>query len=287
VITSDQRRTITTPEGVPLEFTLADVGHRAAAFLVDGLIIVLVGVGLAFLFVFLGAVGGEAFTVLLLLSLFVLRNFYFTWFELRWHGATPAKRLLGLRVIARHGGPLSADAVFVRNLMRELEVFVPLVAILAPEAVLPGSWALTRFVSAVWLGVVVLLPFFNKDHLRAGDLVGGTVVVAAPRTVLLEDLSSEKPSRAAFSFTKEQLDLYGIYELNVLEDLLRRPTPHETHNEVARRIQAKIGWTPGPEESSETFLREFYTAQRARLEQRMLLGERRERKRSGRLNRRP
>jgi uncharacterized RDD family membrane protein YckC len=286
------KRDVVTPEGVLLGFTLARPGDRAAAFLLDALIIIGVGVALVLAVAFFGLLAGaSAFLILLILSTFFLRSFYFTWFECRWQGATPAKRLLGLRVIDRSGGPLTADAVFARNLMREIEVFIPLAVFLAPEAVWPGVPAWVRLLAGVWLGLLALLPFFNRDHLRVGDIVGGTMVVRAPRVVLLEDLSSEAPVRRAgaepaapaFRFTNEQLDLYGIYELQVLEDLLRRPTPAATLDEVARKIQAKIGWSAAPGEDLGAFLRAFYTAQRARLEQRLLLGDRRERKRSGRI----
>jgi len=39
--------------------------------------------------------------------------------------ATPGKRILGIRVAARNGKALTAEAVFARNAMRELEVFLP------------------------------------------------------------------------------------------------------------------------------------------------------------------
>jgi hypothetical protein len=57
---------------------------------------------------------------------------------------------------------------------------------------------------------------------------------------------------------------------------------------VARKVQDKLGWTPpaGRRPDSAAFLRAFYAAQRARLEQRLLFGERRETKRPGRLTRR-
>jgi uncharacterized RDD family membrane protein YckC len=288
-----RRREVVTPEGVPLRFELAGVGDRAAAFLLDGLIIVATAVGsmllLLILFAALSAAGGgAAVNVLLLLTFFFLRNLYFTFFESLWRGATPGKRLLRLRVIDRSGGPLTAEAVFARNLMREVEIFLPLLVLLAPSSVWPGVSGWVQLVSAAWLVILALLPFFNRDHLRAGDLVGGTLVVRAPRVLLLDDLSGDVvPPEARVAFTNEQLDLYGIYELQVLEDLLRRAPNFGTLAEVAARIQAKIGWQRAPGESPEAFLRTFYTAQRARLEQRMLLGERRERKREGRLTRKP
>ena len=282
---AEPRREIVTPEGVSLRFILAGPFERLAAFLIDAVIIVTAAVMIALALAFgLAFVAVNAFAILLMLAWFFLRNFYFTWFECRWQGATPAKRLLGLRVIDRAGGSLSADAVFARNLMREVEVFLPLVVFLVPDAVWPSAPGWARPLAAVWLGILALLPLFNKDHLRPGDIVGGTLVVRAPRVVLLEDLTeavAAAPSGPRFSFTQEQLDLYGIYELQVLEDLLRRNTPLATLSEVARRIQKKIGWLAAPNEDAERFLRAFYAAQRARLEQRMLLGERRERKRAG------
>ena len=47
-------------------------------------------------------------------------------FELGPRAATPGKRLLGIRVAARDGGRLKAEAVFARNAMREVEVFLPI-----------------------------------------------------------------------------------------------------------------------------------------------------------------
>ena len=42
---------------------------------------------------------------------FMIRNLYFVTFELAWRGATPGKRMVGLRVIDRAGGPLQPSAV--------------------------------------------------------------------------------------------------------------------------------------------------------------------------------
>ncbi|HBF81906.1 MAG TPA: RDD family protein, partial [Streptomyces sp.] len=68
----------------------------------------------------------EIVAVIWLLVFFVLRNFYFTGFELSAAAATPGKRVMGLRVASRDGGRLKAESVFARNALRELEVFLPL-----------------------------------------------------------------------------------------------------------------------------------------------------------------
>jgi len=286
-------REIVTPEGVPLRFTLARAGDRAGAFLVDAVIIstavVVVTVATVMLTVATRGIG----LAVGLLAFFLLRNFYFTWFECLRQGATPGKRLLGLRVIDAHGGSLTPEAVFTRNLMREVELFLPLLALLAPEALLPDVPGWARLPALAWLFVLASLPLFNRDRLRLGDLVAGTVVVLAPRAALREDLSAEGRSKvrsvADWTFTPEQLDVYGIQELQVLETLLRQPNRRPaTLEAVAEQIRMKIGLVSlgAGEIDVEAFLRAFYTAQRARLEHRMLLGERRQSKRAGRLKRR-
>src|SRR3546814_5288321 len=47
--------------------------------------------------------GASAVAILWLLGFFVLRNGWFTLFEMGGRGATPGKRLMGLRVVARDG----------------------------------------------------------------------------------------------------------------------------------------------------------------------------------------
>jgi uncharacterized RDD family membrane protein YckC len=282
-----------TPEGVPLRFTVARAGDRIGAFMIDGFLIVCATFLLSLLTLAL-VVGARGIGLAVgLVCFFLLRNFYFSWFECLWQGTTPGKRAIGLRVIDAHGGALTPEAVFARNLMREVELFLPLLALLAPESLLPGVPTGLRYVCLAWLFVFALIPFFNRDRLRVGDLVGGTLVVRTPRAVLRPDLSASGMSRDATSplaFRGEQLDLYGIHELQVLESLLRqtRASPRALEA-VAGKIQDKIGWVapPGAKVGAEDFLRAFYTAQRARLEQRLLLGERRQTKRAGRLTRRP
>jgi uncharacterized RDD family membrane protein YckC len=121
-------RDVLTPEGVPLRFDLASRSDRATAFIIDVLIMAAVVIGLAIAFLFLAFGGldisGWAIGIGLLLF-FALRNFYFTFFELRWHGMTPGKRALRIRVIDRNGGRLRPEAIFARNLMREVELFLP------------------------------------------------------------------------------------------------------------------------------------------------------------------
>jgi uncharacterized RDD family membrane protein YckC len=279
---------IRTPEGISVPFEIAPIGDRARALLIDLTLILLGIVGLWMLARPLGWVG----QALALLAGFLLQNFYFIICEINLGGRTIGKRIAKIRVISRDGGPLTAEAVLARNLTRDLELFLPLIGLLAPEALIADAPGWAALLASLWIFVFAALPLFNRDRLRCGDLVAGTLVVRSPEPVLLPDLAEApafQPARKAdapgLAFTREQLDIYGVHELQVLEDLLRRDDEHTLDlrilDEVAEKIKKKIGW---PQESwrvpARDFLRAFYAAQRGRLEQRLLFGERRERKKS-------
>lgn len=264
-------REMVTPEGVDLALRLGDGGERAAAFALDLLFMVLILVGMTLALILLGALSGFAMAEYIgavwLLGFFLLRNFYFTAFELTLRASTPGKRIVGLRVAMRDGSPLTANAVFARNAMRELEVFLPITFLFTRGN---GVDAWISLVGMVWCGVFVFFPLFNRDRLRIGDLVGGTWVVVAPKRVLDDDLSGH--AAPAILFSEAALDAYGIKELNILENVLRRKD-EAIMAAVATRIRTKIGFdTPMPDEQ---FLAAYYKGLRGRLEGRLLFGVRR------------
>ena len=272
-----RRRQIMTPEGVALTVELADYGERLGAFLLDFLFLIGANLVLFLLIYFVGgeSVGGKiAYSIILFLS-FILQNLYFIYFELAWRGATPGKRIVGLRVTDRRGGPLLQNAVITRNLLRTLEAFLPLGTLLSIGGAGGGVWG--RLALALWLLLFALLPLFNRDRLRGGDLLAGTIVIALPRRRLLADLVEVLP---VADFTHRQLSAYGAFELQILEELLRRPESVETaqlRREVCQRICRKIEWpAPVPESEIGDFLRRFYTAERAFLEREQLYGRLRE-----------
>lgn len=272
----DGWREFITPEGVDLRLKVGAYSERAAAFFVDALIIaaglvaftlvvVLANLRLRFGFAL------ELAAVVWTLGFFAVRYFYFVFFELRPGAATPGKRAMGLRVIARDGGRLTADAVFARNAMRELEVFLPAAFFFARgEGV--DAWLIG--LGVIWSGVFVVFPLFNRDRLRLGDLAAGTMVVKAPRRVLRPDLTRDTPTTAGLVFTQAQLDAYGVKELHVLEGVLRSGE-RRTLAEVAKRIRTKIGWEGPDDLSDRAFLSAYYAGLRGRLEKRMLFGHRR------------
>ena len=177
--------------------------------------------------------------------------------------------MLGIRVAARGGQRLTAEAVIARNLMRDAEVFIPLIYLLSG---LGGSGGVAGIAAGVWLAAFVLLPCFNKDVLRAGDLVAGTWVVEAERRQLPQAMSVGEDRSRTYAFGDAELSVYGEHELQVLENVLRQGND-EAQRQVMEAICRKIGWQPGSGDERE-FLEAFYAALRAHLEGGMRFGKR-------------
>ena len=275
--TLGQVRQLVTPEGVDLRVRIGSAGERAIALIIDfaiifaTIIIVLILAGYTAAAAHFTGAQSQITMVVWLVFFFLLRNVYFTLFECGSRAATPGKRIMGLRVAARDGGPLKADAVVARNAMRELEFWLPLQFLLSPGRDIE---ALIVLCGILWSFIFLLFPLFNRDRLRRGDIIAGTWVLKAPKHLLLPDLVSETRGQPGkFVFTDKQLDKYGVMELQVLEQVLRTADPTAIEA-VAERIRAKIEWRRIPLESDLEFLSAYYAALRRRLEQRLLFGVR-------------
>ncbi len=285
---AQRRRVLVTPEGIALPVVLAGRGARLGALIIDLTIIAVTVIVAAIVLGFAGAGaamsgtkdGGnpaaEAIQIVLILLLFALRYGYFLVFELGPRGATPGKRLTGIRIAARGGGRLSTEMVLARNLLRDIELFLPIIALF----VLGFVGGLTNWMLAGWLLVFALFPFFNRDRLRAGDLIAGTWVLEAPRHRLQAALSTtesatsgtSRTTGASYKFGEAELAIYGEYELQTLERVLREDRT-EAMTAVHEAICRKIGWNPGAGDE-RAFLEAYYTQLRARLESGMRLGKR-------------
>jgi len=147
----EDRRTISTPEGVQLALPLAGIGSRFMAGLLDYLI-----AGIAYLVIVLATLwlaGDAAATIVLVTAVLVINVGYFTVFEVFGGGRTPGKRATGLRVVTDGGGQVGLRASLIRNVIRLLE------------------FALFFYTPAL---ICVLA---TRNNQRLGDVAAGTLVV--------------------------------------------------------------------------------------------------------------
>jgi uncharacterized RDD family membrane protein YckC len=146
----EDRRTISTPEGVQLALPLAGIGSRFMALLIDYLI-----AGVAYGIAILAALalgGGVAATIVAAPALGGINVVYFVLFEVFGGGRTIGKRATGLRVVTDGGGQVGLRASLIRNIIRLVETTL---------GYLPA--------------IVSVLA--TRNNQRLGDLAAGTLVV--------------------------------------------------------------------------------------------------------------
>jgi len=295
--TDKRKRELVTPEGIAVPVTIASRGSRLGALVLDFIILV-VALNVIEIIIALvtrgtlvdGPVGEEAaisgatefLVVVRLIIAFVVWYGYFLVQELGPRGATLGKRAVGIRVAARGGGRLTPEAIIARNLLRDIEIFYPLIFLFGTLIFSALGWDPGNYYWAalLWFFVFLGFPFFNKDAMRAGDVIAGTWVVEAPRTKLADALStqgaaakgSSEVTGARYEFGEEELSIYGEHELQTLERMLREAQP-DTLAAVHETICRKIGWDPGAGDE-RAFLEAFYAQLRAKLEGDMRFGVR-------------
>ncbi|MFN6514701.1 MAG: RDD family protein [Nostoc sp. CreGUA01] len=155
-----------TPESVELEFTLAGIGNRALALLIDytvlGISLLVFVLGWTFfstqIFNFLeNLVTNPRNLGLWLLAIFFFIAFaiyigYFVFFETLWFGQTPGKRIAKIRVVRDDGRLIGLQQATLRALLRPFDE--------------------TLFVGA-------FLIMLGSREKRLGDLAAGTIVIQA------------------------------------------------------------------------------------------------------------
>jgi uncharacterized RDD family membrane protein YckC len=278
--------TILSPEGVPLTLRVAGVGVRMAAQLTDVLITMTAAVCVLILVVQLDLAGPQAVVAVGSMLFFVVRVPYYVLAELIWNGQTLGKKLMKIKVVSTDGRSLGTHAVVLRNLMKEAEIFLPATLLLSLDAASPVA----SMMALAWVVMAFLIPLRNARRQRLGDLMAGTHVIHLPQPVLLKDLATEARvtdrREGGVTFLAYQLDHYGAFELQTLERLLRVDEARLSHDAltnhkrtlavVIEKIRRKIGYAdPVLPADHMAFLRSFYAAQRAHLEQRQLFGDRR------------
>lgn len=167
--------TIETPEGVELALPIADPVLRGYAYVIDFAIRAL----FIYLLFFLGMVvfgfssGSRAFSGLFLVILFLLYWGYYVLFEVLYDGASPGKKLMGLKVVHDDLTPITFTSSVTRNLLRVVD-WLPF-----------------------FCGVGIVSVLFSKDNKRIGDYVAKTVVICSEKRLKKSKLVKRIEEKAA------------------------------------------------------------------------------------------
>jgi len=248
------RFTLSTPESVELEFSLAGIGNRVFALFIDYQVLGLILAGHATLWLFisiqlisyLSRLNADFSSLpLWLLAIFLVLNFaifvgYFVFFEVRWQGQTPGKRLAKIRVIRDDGRPVGLNQAMLRSLLRPVD-------------------------DLFFIGLFFIL--LNQQEKRIGDWVAGTLVVQEERDRSKTDILC---SEYAHEFAQDLPDQSQIEHLTpddfaVIRAYLRRRkamTPRsrtELSMKLAQQIRQLIQLeTIPPNLNSDDFLEALY-----------------------------
>jgi uncharacterized RDD family membrane protein YckC len=213
----DDRKTIQTPEGLDLDLTLAGLGSRMIAAVVD---VILIGL-IVFMVLFAasqlaldGAGSGILFQafVTILITLVVLG--YLVGFEALNEGRTPGKRAVGIRVVTSEGDSIGFLAAFLRNLLRVID-FLPAVFIVGA-----GSILLTR------------------TNQRIGDITANTIVIRERLPHVdrgqLEPMEHDGDRWDVAQVSGDDLDVLRRFAVR------RRSIPADRAEQIAAGLAAKI-----------------------------------------------
>ena len=219
---------IKTPEQIELNYSVAGIGSRFYAAMLDTLLLTLIGGIGSFVVVsaitelddifgnWLAAIGG--------LVVFALFWGYYMLFEVTMNGQSPGKRALGLRVIKEDGYPISFADSAIRNLVRIID-FLPFC-----------------------YGIAVIAMLMNKNWRRLGDLAAGTIVVrdsakSSNAETLPRGKSSAPPSQPVLSYAEwMQPELLTDTELEAVRMYLSRRAmlPTLRRRELARTLAVPL-----------------------------------------------
>jgi len=249
--------TIRTPESVELEFTLAGIGSRALALLVDYLLIALLLSVVSFIATFLQEQvvnlsvlfgGGADYIELWLVAIALLVTAavyggYFVGFETWWQGQTPGKRLAKIRVIRDNGKPEGVFQATLRSLMRPID-------------------------DILFVGFFFIL--FNAQEKRIGDWLAGTLVIQSERPIGEANVSVTNTAETLGQTLIEQADMGQLLpdDFAMLREYLQRRTTltkrarKDLSMNLARQVREIIHLENLPQEnlSADAFLEAVYWA---------------------------
>ncbi len=244
-----------TPESVKLEFTLAGIGNRSFALIIDYIIISLTALltwGVSYYFAYQidpGFIFGSnpdllAQWIIAIQSLvaFAIYAGYFVILETLWQGQTPGKKWTKIRVIRDNGKPERLPQAILRALLRPVD-------------------------DILFIGVFFI--FFSQKEKRIGDLVAGTLVVQDEQASKSAnfDISPEAQDLAVQLRIESEITNLLPEDFATIRDFLQRRQnimleyQHQLSRKLAEQVKEIILLEKVPEDySNSQFLEAIYLA---------------------------
>ena len=237
---------VITSEKVPFTYRVAGLGSRLLAWLADlGIIVILTIMGAVIGSTLERGRAGLGLGIIMLWT-FAVQWCYFLLFEWLWHGQTPGKRLVGIRVIDCQGTSVSLWQVAVRNILRVADGLPLLIIDLLP----------------LLYGVGFLVAACNRENRRLGDLAAGTLVVYLEMQPGLVGMLQERgeAGRARATLVRQRLERLNrkqketLLDLCLRRDQLRVRERARLFSATAAYFKNNLDLAPGEYESDERFI---------------------------------
>ncbi|HEY9810238.1 MAG TPA: RDD family protein [Halomicronema sp.] len=249
------RITLQTPESVELEFTLAGIGSRLLALLIDYFLwsitlLILLFIWIIFSYQFIDILSQNLTSNQIqqwLTALYILINFgvyvgYFVFFETLWQGQTPGKRIANIRVIRDDGRSVRLPQATLRALLRPVD-------------------------DILFLGMLLII--LTPREKRLGDFLAGTVVVCEETTTKSPDFTLSEPAQKLSPKLIEVANISALLpdDFAIIREYLQRrkkmkpQAKDELSRQLAAQVKTIISLDKIPDKvSAEQFLEAVYLA---------------------------
>lgn len=205
------RFSLQTPESVELEFTLAGIGNRTYALVIDYIILGLILVILLLVSVLLYFLSYDIFSDfginenninlwLLAIQLLIIFSIYVSYFvilETIWQGQTPGKRFAKIRVLCDDGRSVGIQQATLRALLRPID-------------------------DLFFIGLFLIM--LGKREKRLGDWVAGTIVIQEDRPVNTATFSISEDAQSLANKVLIEADISHLLpeDFAVIREYLQR-----------------------------------------------------------------
>ncbi|MEA5508164.1 RDD family protein [Crocosphaera sp. UHCC 0190] len=245
-----------TPENVELDFTLAGIGNRALALIIDYSILSIVQIFYLLILIILPNLISNIIAnfiqdiaaiqtwiiAIFLLIFFVTNTGYFAFFETLWQGQTPGKRFAKIRVIRDDGRPIGLQQATLRALLRPLD-------------------------DILFIGVLLII--FSESEKRIGDWLAGTLVIQEESEKSSANFLISEEAKTLVSYINNTANLTKLSPENfaVIREYLQRreamllQAKHELSRKLAYQVKDIIQLAEIPEGTTANhFLEAVYLA---------------------------